>query len=412
MFDRESWLEIFSTIKKNKLRTFLTGFSISWGIFMFCILLSAGNGLRNGMLDRFGSRSVNSVQFWGRRTSIPHEGLPKHRRINLDEKDVALLKSRVPEAGEIVPITEKYLLTSFETYNTNCDFTGVTPEFMQINGIKIIDNQGRWLNSMDMKEMRKVAVINKRLREILFKDQNPVGKMFIVNNLGYTVIGVFEEQSWGNDPKAYIPFSTAQTLYGDGKTIDDIAFTINGLDTEKDNEIFEEKFRAKLAVLHHLAPTDKRAIGIWNQLQNYLQFLGIFNGLSAFIWIIGIGTLLAGIIGVSNIMLITVKERTREIGIRKALGARPNTILTGILMESVFITSVFGYLGMFLGVGLGELVSGALENMPESPIQNPTIAVPVAAGAMLVLVVSGLIAGYFPAWKAVNVSPVEAMRNE
>ncbi|GHT41312.1 ABC transporter permease [Bacteroidia bacterium] len=412
MFDRESWLEIFSTIKKNKLRTFLTGFSISWGIFMFCILLSAGNGLRNGMLNRFGSRSVNSVQFWGRRTSIPHEGLPKHRRINLDEKDIALLKSRVPEAGEIVPITEKYLLTSFETYNTNCDFTGVTPEFMQINGIKIIDNQGRWLNSMDMKEMRKVAVINKRLREILFKDRDPVGKMFIVNNLSYTVIGVFEEQSWGNDPKAYIPFSTAQTLYGDGKTIDDIAFTITGLDTEKDNEIFEESFRAKLAVLHHLAPTDKRAIGIWNQLQNYLQFLGIFNALSAFIWIIGIGTLLAGIIGVSNIMLITVKERTREIGIRKALGARPNTILTGILMESVFITSVFGYLGMFLGVGLGELVSGALENMPESPIQNPTIAVPVAAGAMLVLVVSGLIAGYFPAWKAVNVSPVEAMRNE
>jgi putative ABC transport system permease protein len=412
MFDRESWIEIFSTIKKNKLRTFLTGFSISWGIFMFCILLSAGNGLRNGMLNDFGSRSVNSVQFWGRRTSIPHAGLPKHRRVKLDEKDIALLKSKVPEAGEIVPIAEQNLLTSFETYSTNCEFTGVTPEFMQINGIKIKDGQGRWLNGMDMKEIRKVAVINKRLREVLFKDENPVGKMFIVGNLSYTVIGVFEEQSWGNDPKAYIPFSTAQTLYGDGKTIGDIAFTVSGLDTEEQNEIFEEKFREKLAVLHILAPTDKRAIGIWNQLQNYLQFLGIFNALSAFIWIIGIGTLLAGIIGVSNIMLITVKERTREIGIRKALGARPNTVLTSILMESVFITFVFGYLGMFLGVGLGEIVSGALENMPESPIQNPTIAVPVAVGAMAVLVVSGLIAGYFPAWKAVNVSPVEAMRDE
>ncbi|GAP72025.1 ABC transporter permease [Candidatus Symbiothrix dinenymphae] len=418
MFDRESWIEIFSTIQKNKMRTFLTGFAISWGIFMFCILLSAGNGLRNGMLKQFGSRSVNSVQYWGRWMSVPYEGLPKNRRIDLDEdKDVPLLKHKVPEADEIVPIMDVGLTAGYETFSTACGFTGVTPEYMRINGIKIKDGQGRWLNDLDMREKRKVAVINARLREVLFKDENPVGKKFQYGGgasyISYTVIGVFEEKTWGNNAKAYIPYTTGKTLYDRGsRSPGDIAFTIKGLDTEEANKQFEERFREQLAKVHRYDPKDKRAIGMWNQLQNYLQFIGIFNGLSAFIWIIGIGTLIAGIIGVSNIMLITVKERTREIGIRKALGAKPRAILSGILLESVFITSVFGYLGMFLGVGLGELVSGVLENIPESPIQSPTIDVSVAVGAMLVLVFSGLVAGYFPAWKAVSVSPVEAMRNE
>ena len=416
MFDIDNWAEIFSTIKKNKLRTFLTGFSISWGIFMFCLLLCSGNGLKNGMMSNFGSRSVNSIQYHGRYTSLPYMGFPEHRKINLDEKDINLIKSSVPEADEITPIVSTNVTVSYETNSTNCSFTGVNPEFMRINGIKIKDNQGRFINTMDMKEYRKVAVINERIREVLFKNENPVGKMFIAGGLGYQVIGVFEENTWGNEEKAYIPISTAQLLYNKGYGYHNIAFTVNGLDTKEASEAFEERFKAQLSGIHQYSPEDKRAIGMWNQLQNYLQFLGIFNGLSAFIWIIGVGTLIAGMIGVSNIMLITVRERTREIGIRKALGAKPSSILGSIIMESVFITSVFGYFGMFLGVGLGELVSSILESpgMEDASkvFSNPTIDIYVALGAMAILILSGLLAGYFPALKAVKISPVEAMRAE
>ncbi|MCL1937966.1 MAG: ABC transporter permease [Candidatus Azobacteroides sp.] len=416
IWDTENWAEIVSTIKKNKLRTFLTGFSISWGILMFCILLSSGNGVRNGMMSNFGSRSVNSLQYWGRSTSVPYQGFPNNRPITLDEKDLELIKNHIPEAGDITPMISTNKMISYGTYNTNCSFTGVTPEYMRINEIKIVDNQGRFINGMDIKEHRKVAVINKRVREILFQNGDPVGKLFIADGLGYTVIGVFEEDAWGNDESAYIPFTTAQLLYNQGWGMHDISFTLKNLKTEKDNKAFEEKFREKLSVIHHYDPSDKRAVGIWNQLQNYLQFLGLFNGISAFIWIIGIGTLLAGIVGVSNIMLITVRERTREIGIRKALGAKPSSILGSILMESVFITSIFGYIGMFLGVGLGELVSSILQSpgMEEIAhvISNPTIDVGVAIGAMITLILSGLAAGYFPAYKAVKIQPVEAMRTE
>jgi putative ABC transport system permease protein len=416
MFDLENWAEIFSTIKKNKLRTFLTGFSISWGIFMFCILLSSGNGLRNGMLSGFGSRSVNSVEFWGRRTSIPYKGLPEDRKISLDDKDLELIRGQVSEAGYISGSISTSVNVSYKTFSTSSDFVGVSTGYNTFNGIKIKDNQGRFINEVDMKNYRKVAVINQRLKEILFQDDDPTGKQIIAGGLGYTVIGVFEEDAWGNNEKAYIPFSTAQLLYNNGWGMNTVLFTLHGLDTKEENEAFEKQFRDKLAKLHIFDPEDTRSVGIWNQLQNYLQFRGIFNGISAFIWIIGIGTLIAGIIGVSNIMLITVRERTREIGIRKALGAKPSSILSSILMESIFITSVFGYIGMFLGIGLGEMVTSLLESpgMEEAShvIKNPTIEVGVAVGAMLVLIFSGLIAGYFPALKAVKIQPVVAMKEE
>jgi putative ABC transport system permease protein len=383
---------------------------------MFCILLASGNGLRNGMMSNFGSRSVNSVEYWGNQTSMPFHGFPNHRPILLDDKDLTLLKGKVPEANEVTPIIYHNSTVSYDTRNTDCSFNGVTPEYMRINGITIVDNQGRFLNGMDMKEKRKVAVINDQLKTGLFNNENPVGKKFIAGGISYTVIGIFKEESWGNDKKAYIPFSTAQLLYHNNKGMDDISFTLKNLDTEEANKKFEEDFRAKLSVIHQFDPKDTRAIGMWNMLQNYLQFLGIFNAISAFIWIIGIGTLIAGIIGVSNIMLITVRERTREIGIRKALGAKPSSILTNILLESMFITSVFGYIGMFLGVGLGELVSSILQapgmEQASKAFKDPTIPVGIAVGAMIILILSGLIAGYFPAWKAIRIPPVEAMKTE
>lgn len=414
VFNLENWTEIFSSIKKNKMRTFLTGFAISWGIFMFCILLATGNGLRNGMMTQFGDRSVNSVQYWGRRTSTPYKGFPQHRRIELDERDIELVRNQIPQAETISPTVETSINVSYGSNNITCLFKGVNADYRKISGAKISNGQGRFLNEVDIKDKRKVAVINQRMKETVFGDEDPIGKLFLAGELGFTVIGVYEENTWGNEARAYIPVSTAQQVYRKGFGYDHITFTLTGLTTKEENEAFENFFREKLAHLHVFDPSDTLSVGIWNQLENYLQFIGIFNGLSAFIWIIGIGTLIAGVIGVSNIMLITVKERTREIGIRKALGAKPGSILSGILLEAVFITSVFGYIGMFLGVAFGELANSILTNMPVGELnyifKNPTIEIKIAVSAMLVLIVSGLIAGYLPAWRATKISPVEAMR--
>ncbi|MDR1681967.1 MAG: ABC transporter permease [Candidatus Symbiothrix sp.] len=416
MFDQDNWQEIFGAIRKNKLRTFLTGFAISWGIFMFCILLAAGNGLRNGMLSNFEGSSVNSLQYRGWYSSKPYKGLPNKRTIDLDERDMDMIGSgQLQEAGIYSPLIRENQQAYFGTRHTDCGIEGVLPEYQQINKIEI--TEGHFINSMDIRQKRKVAVINDRLNEVLFDRKDPIGKMFYFNKIAYTVIGVSKEKNnWGNEASAHIPFSTAHLLYN-RKNVEYIVFTLNGLETQAANDTFEVKFREKVSEIHHFDPKDDRAISVWNRLQWYLQFIGIFNGISLFIWIIGIGTLIAGIIGISNIMLITVRERTREIGIRKALGAKPISILGSILLESMVITSIFGYIGMFLGVGFGELANSILSSpmVPEETsnmIKNPTIAVPIAIGAMVVLIISGLIAGYFPAWKAVRISPVEAMRAE
>ena len=408
----ENWREIFSVIKKNKLRTFLTGFSISWGIFMFCILLTFGNGLKNGVTSNFADRSINSFQFWGRRTSMPYKGFPGHRRIDLNQNDLDLVKNQVSQVEYVSGMLYSYgISASYNTYNTDCQIIGVSPEHATINGLKFKENNGRFISNADMKEKRKVAVINTRFKQVLFKDDDPIGKQFIANGLGYTVIGVIEGGSERNNIYAYIPFTTAQTLYSN-LDIDYIVFTVNGLDTKEKNEIFEKRLREKLAALHIYDPKDERAIGIWSTGESYLQTMSIFNGISAFIWIIGLGTLIAGVISVSNIMLITVRERTREFGIRKALGAKPSSILVSILMESAVVTFLFGYIGMFLGVGFGELFTYVLESTDLGVFKNPTIEVSVAAGALFILIISGIIAGYYPALKAVKISAIEAMREE
>ena len=416
IFDPDNWAEIFSVIKKNKMRTFLTGFSVSWGIFMFCILLASGNGLKNGVASNFSGQAMNSINLWGRRTSIPYQGFPDQRIVKLDQNDLDLIKNQIPEAEYISGIINTSVFVNYNTYSSNCQFSGVNPDYLDITGLTITSRDGRFISEADMREARKVAVINSRLKKVLFQDENPIGKQIIAGGLGYTVIGVFENRfNGGNDETAFIPFSTAQMLYTQGwGGIGSIIFTAKGLNTLEKNEEFQKRLREKLAGLHVYDPKDERAIGIWAMVEAYLQTMGIFNGISIFIWIIGSGTLIAGVISISNIMLITVRERTREFGIRKALGAKPSSILGSILMESAFITSVFGYLGMFMGVGLGELINSALENAEASEMsfvfKNPTVEVGVAVGAMCILIVSGIIAGYYPAMKAVKISAVEAMR--
>ena len=415
MFDFDNWIEIFSTIKKNKLRTFLTGFSVAWGIFMLIVLLASGNGLQNGITEQFGSRAKNSMELWARRTSMPYKGNPKDRQIRLDQKDFDLI-SQLAEVEDISAAVNFSGVASYNFESGDCSFSGVYPSRFVIDGMKILGSNGRFINDIDMKERRKVAVINKRLREVLFKNEDPVGKSFEANKLVFQVIGVYEAEDWGNDCRAYVPFTTAQLLFTKGWGIGNISLTMQGLNTVEANKAFEKELRRKLAALHQFDPEDDRAIGIWNMLENYLETLGIFGGIRIFVLIIGIGTLIAGIVGVSNIMLITVRERTREFGIRKSLGATPLSILRLVLMESVLITSVFGYIGMVLGIGLSEglnliLEASSTEGEP-AIFKNPTVSVSIAIGATVLMVIAGVIAGYFPARKAVKITAVEAMRAE
>jgi len=415
MFDLDNWAEIFSTIKKNKLRTFLTGFSVAWGIFMLIVLLASGNGLQNGVTEQFGNRAKNSMELWTRPTSMPYKGNPKDRHIQFDQKDFDLI-SQLTEVEHLSASVEFNAVASYNFESSDCSFSGAYPSKFNIDGIKILNNNGRFINDIDMKERRKVAVINKRLREVLFKNNDPVGKSFEANKIIFKVIGVYETEEFGTQCQAYVPFTTAQLLFTKGWGIGNMSLTVQGLNTVEANKAFEKKLRTKLAALHQFNPEDEQAIGIWNMLENYLETLGIFNGIRVFILIIGIGTLIAGIVGVSNIMLITVRERTREFGIRKALGASPLSILQLVLTESVLITSVFGYIGMVLGIALSEGVNFLMESTSvegeRTIFKNPTVSLSIAVGATVLMVIAGVVAGYFPARKAVKITAVEAMRAE
>ncbi len=417
MFELDNWTEIFQTIKKNKLRTFLTGFSIAWGIFMLIILLASGNGLKNGVTSAFGNRAKNSMELWPRSTSMPYKGNPNNRNIRFDQKDIDLILQQLDEVDKLSAKISFWNTANYNFESISCSFDGVYPSQGYISGLKIVSKNGRFINDIDMNNHRKVAVINKRLQEVLFKNEDPVGKTMIVNQIGFTVIGVFEEDSWGNDARAYVPFTTAQLLFHKGWGIGSIAITLKGLNTTEENKAFEKKIRTKLAALHQFDPNDDSAIGIWNMLENYMQTMGIFAGINIFVLVIGVGTLIAGVVGVSNIMLITVRERTREFGIRKALGATPFSILQSILMESILITSIFGYVGMVAGIGLSEVINFFMESANQNSedfviFKNPTVDVSIALGATILMIISGAIAGYFPARKAVKITAVEAMRAE
>ena len=417
MFDTDNWTEIFNSIKQNKLRTFLTGFSISWGIFMFVIMMSSSNAAHQGLVTVFEKRSSNVIQLQGRFTSIPYEGFSDNRKINLEQKDFDLLNNnRFSEKEFISGMIPIEVSMSYADNNTYGRCTGIHTDYQKINGIKIANNQGRLFNELDIKEKKKVALINKRLSEVLYKHENPVGKPLLIGGLTFTVIGVYVENTIVDLEKAYIPFSAAQLLFNGGWGYKSIALGVKDLYTNKENEAFNNRLIETLAERHRFDPKDKVAINLLNQMKIYLQAIGIFNAIVIFIWVIGFGTLFAGMVGVSNIMLITVKERTREFGIRKALGAKPSSILKSIIAEAVCITTMFGYLGLFLGICVSHLFKLFLENNPGikefAIFENPTMDINIAFMAMFVLIVVGVLAGYFPAQQAVRIAPVEAMKEE
>lgn len=421
MFDFDNFREIFSTIKKNKLRTFLTGFSVAWGIFMLIILLGAGNGLKNGIMNNFRNISANKVSVWPGYTTMPYKGMPTNRSIRFKDEDLVTIKHLHPEIDLVSAVVSHSDTISYGEEYGNYSLRATFPAHAVIDNIKMPAGNGRFINDIDIREKRKVIVISPRMKEVLFRSENPLGNYVNAGKVAYKVIGVYEDENNSNDAPAYIPFSTGQTLYNSSYGIGQISFTIKGLETKEENEAFEQRFRETMGRIHQFDPTDKSSLYIWNTAEDFIMFNGMMNAITLFLWIIGIGTLTAGIVGVSNIMLITVRERTREFGIRKAIGATPFSILKLIIIESILITALFGYVGMVMGIGLTEGVNYAMEMMnigkssgedEMSIFLNPTVNLNIAIAATVLLILAGVLAGYFPARKAVKVSAIEAMRTE
>lgn len=418
MFD--DFQEIFATIKRNKLRTFLTGFSMAWGIFMLIVLLGAGNGIRNGVMINFGDSAKNVVTLWPGNSSQPFEGLQKGRRTKLDATDGPFLENEFSALSSMAPqIIQWGTNVNYKGDYAVSELHGVNMYVKDIEEVKIYPGDGRFINEADLTAYRKVIVLHAKTAELLFKGKNPLGEHVTVHNVAYQVVGIYHDQNTMQTPSCYIPLTTAQRIYNPKDGYSTLSMRINGLDTNKENEQFEKDLRAAMGRKHQFAKEDYNALYVWNMWQEYMQFQGIFKGISAFLWVIGLGTLIAGVVGISNIMLITVKERTREFGIRKALGARPGTILRLILTECLMITGFFGYIGMLLGIGVTEILNAVIgtpapTSSNESMVlfSNPTVEPGIIIAATLLLMVAGLLAGYVPARKAVRVKPIEALRYE
>ena len=403
------WQEIYSTIKRNKLRTFLTGFAVAWGIFMLIVLLGAGNGLIHAFEQSASERAMNSIKIFPGWTSKSYDGLKEGRRIRLDNKDLNTTNKNFPDhvikAGATV--YQGGVNLSFGPEYVNLNLSGVYPNHTEVEVVKLF--KGRFINEIDIKERRKVIVLHKKTAEILFDKTHtdPIGQFVNAGN----------DKGDSGDSDAYLPFTTLQTIYNKGDKLNNLIMTTKNLETIESNEEFEAHYRKVIGANQRFDPTDHSAIWIWNRFTNYLQQQQGSAMLRIAIWVIGIFTLLSGIVGVSNIMLITVKERTREFGIRKALGAKPLSILWLIIVESVTITTIFGYIGMVAGIGATEWMNNAFGNQTmdngiwsETVFLNPTVDIGIAIQATLTLVIAGTLAGLFPARKAVSIRPIEALR--
>lgn len=408
-------------MKRNKLRTALTGFAVAWGIFMLIVLLGAGNGLINAQMSQMDRFLANSIMVGSGYTSKPYQGLREGRQITLNDADIALtetgFRDHVSEVG--ATLQRQQLTISYEGEYINSNVTGVYPNEMRINKLEILF--GRFINSLDMRDKRKVVVLSEDDAKVLMKgsQEHLVGKFVKIGTSAFRVIGVSKADQTSINTSAYVPFTTMRSMYNEGNRTGNIQFAISGLETLEENEDFEQQYRARVNANHQAAPDDEGALWIWNRYTQNMQMSTGVGIIRTALWIIGLFTLLSGVVGVSNIMLITVKERTREFGIRKAIGATPMSILRLIIAESIFITAFFGYIGMVLGVAANEYMNLTLggksidSGLFEMTIfSNPTVGIDVCLQATLVMVVAGTIAGLIPARKAARIRPIEALRAE
>ncbi len=410
MFDPDKWQEIFSTIRKNKLRTFLTGFSVAWGIFMLIILLGSGKGLENGIKEQFKDDATNSIWINQGTTSMAYKGLKPGRNIRFTNDDHFSLKNmpNVEHAAGRFSIWENTTISYKNQYATY-DIIATHPDYAFLEKLQV--SKGRFINDLDIKEFRKSVALGEVVERELFKGEPAVDKYIMVAGIPFKVVGVFTDPGGDRDlNRVYIPISTAQRVFNRGNRVNQLSVTVSDVTAEESNQMVES-IRRDISKRHTIHPDDKRALFIWNTLEQYKKFLSLFASIRIFIWIIGIGTLIAGIVGVSNIMIVVVKERTREIGIRKALGATPGSVIGLILQESVLITAFAGYFGLIAGVGLLEIISPYFSDS-EDFFRSPGVDLRVALTATGILVLAGTMAGFIPARKASAIRPIEALRNE
>lgn len=413
MFDLLS--EILATIKRNKMRTFLTGFAVAWGIFMLIVLLAAGNGLRNGVTANFRGRAINSVRINPGWRSVPYKGLQANTRIRFDERTVEFVRNNFPEV-EYISGGNDYspANVSYGDEYGAWEFEICTPDLFHID--YMIITKGRFINDMDMKQRRKVIVINDAAERVLFKGEDPIGKYVTADGIAFQVVGVYEKplaQSFA--PPCYIPFTTGRMLYERGN-IYWIEFTVKGIDSVEEADAFTERLRQKLGPSLGFDPSDRSALRVWNSAKQAVETNNIFIFINMFLVIVGLASLMAGIVGVGNIMLITVRERTREIGIRKALGATPWSVIKMVIVEAIFITTCAGYIGILLGLGVIEVVNrmfpdgmgGGEHGM--TMFLNPNVSLGVVLAATGLLIACGVAAGLIPSLKATRIRPIEAMR--
>lgn len=418
---RDIIVEIWSTVRRNKLRTALTGFAVAWGIFMLIFLLGAGNGLINAMLLQNSKFLDNSMIVSGGMTTKAYNGLKEGRAIELNDRDMAVtgnnFSANVDETGGSVS-------QSGLTFSSGANYVGGTLEGVYPNEIEINKKEmlyGRFINHIDIEQKRKVLVLSEDDAKELMPNgtERIIGQYVDVDSLAFRVVGVYKADRSGMNTSAYTAFTTIRTIYNKGDEVGSIVFSFKGLDTQEVNDAFETQYRARINGNHSAAPDDEGSVWIWNRFTQNLQMNTGMNMIRTALWIVGLFTLLSGIVGVSNIMLITVKERTREFGIRKAIGARPSSILRLIIIESIVITTFFGYIGMVIGVAANEYMDATIGQMKVNSglfeatmFYNPTVGIGVCIAATVVMIVAGTLAGLIPARKAARIRPIEALRAE
>jgi putative ABC transport system permease protein len=421
IFDIDKWQEIFYALKKNKLRTFFTAFGVFWGIFMLIIMLGSGRGLNNGVSQGMGDMATNAMFMWTQQTTVPYKGFPRGRRYNFNNDDTQALIDNIPEIEYIAPRLQVF--SAGENGNNvvrgerTAAFTiqGDYPDYNKIDPVNML--QGRFINNLDIEERRKNVVIGTRVFEEMFEPgENPIGDYIRIQGVYFKVVGVFsskknDRQAEQENSQIFMPFTTMQRTYNFGNIVG--WYSITAKEGYPVSQVLE-KARNIVRERHSIAPTDERAVGSFNLEEEFRKMTTLFTGIDGLIWIVGIGTLLAGVIGVSNIMLIVVKERTKEIGVQRALGATPFSIKSQIVIESVFLTTLAGYVGLALGVGALELINNILIQMNASTdmFNNPEVDFNKAISALVILIISGAVAGLIPAQRAVQIKPIDALRDE
>lgn len=414
MFSIERWQEIFEAIRKNKLRTFLTGLSVASGIFILVILLAIGQGMSNGVEKEFQNDATNRISVWTNVTSVEFKGLNPGRIIEMDNRDYDLAVKKNQDKLELKSgVYSRWgQLTTYDNENGSYRVEGVRPDYQFLENESLV--AGRYINQGDVASFEKVAVIGNQVYLDLFKNEKALGEYIDIAGIKFKVVGIYTDPGGEREEtRIFIPLTTAQRVYNAGDKLRSLAFTLEKHDSYEAalaaSEAFSEQLKADLKAKHSIAPNDERAINVNNTLENAKRFYDLNQMIRWFFWGVGICTIIAGVVGVSNIMLIIVKERTKEIGVRKAIGAQPWSIIGMILHESIFVTAIAGFTGLVFSLALLEFVGPLIET---DYIQNPSVNFSVAITTVFILIVAGAVAGFFPAYRAANIKPIEALRDE